>query len=81
MDVIKTIYDFITGLGPSVMMPIVVTLLGLILGAKFGRALRAGITVGIGFLGINLVIGLFFDFMGPAATAMVATSRYRGCCD
>jgi len=71
MDVIKAIYDFITGLGPSVMMPIVVTLLGLILGAKFGRALRAGITVGIGFLGINLVIGLFFDFMGPAATAMV----------
>jgi PTS system galactitol-specific IIC component len=71
MDVIKSVYDFITGLGPSVMMPIIITLLALILGAKFGRALRAGITVGIGFIGINLIIGLLFQYLGPAAQGMV----------
>lgn len=71
METIKAIYDFITGFGPSVMMPIIVTLLALILGAKFGRALRAGITVGIGFIGINLVIGLMFQYLGPAAEGMV----------
>jgi len=71
MDSIKAIYDFITGFGASVMMPIIVTLLALILGAKFGKALRAGITVGIGFIGINLVIGLLFQYMGPAAEGMV----------
>src|SRR3990172_3484123 len=71
MDAIKAVYDFITGLGPSVMMPIIITLLALVLGAKFGRALRAGITVGIGFIGINLVIGLLFQYLGPAAEGMV----------
>lgn len=71
MEAIKAIYDFITGFGPSVMMPIIVTLLALILGAKFGKALRAGITVGIGFIGINLVIGLLFQYLGPAAEGMV----------
>jgi PTS system galactitol-specific IIC component len=71
MDVIKSVYDFITGLGPSVMMPIIITLLALVLGARFGRAIRAGITVGIGFIGINLVIGLLFQYLGPAAQGMV----------
>jgi len=71
MQTIKIIFDFITGFGASVMMPIIVTLLALALGAKFGKALRAGITVGIGFIGINLVIGLLFQYMGPAAQGMV----------
>jgi PTS system galactitol-specific IIC component len=71
MNAVKAVYDFITGLGPSVMMPIIITLLGLVLGTKFGKALRAGITVGIGFIGINLVIGLLFQFLGPAAEGMV----------
>ncbi len=71
MDAIKAVFDFITGMGASVMMPIIITILGLILGAKFGKALRAGITVGIGFIGINLVIGLLFRNFGPAAEAMV----------
>ena len=71
MDAIKAVFDFITGMGASVMMPIIITILGLLLGAKFGKALRAGITVGIGFIGINLVIGLLFRNFGPAAEAMV----------
>ncbi|MGB9879427.1 MAG: PTS transporter subunit IIC [Anaerolineae bacterium] len=71
MEAIKAIYDFITGLGASVMMPVIITLLGVILGAKFGKALRAGITVGIGFIGINLVINLLFQYLGPAAEGMV----------
>ena len=71
METIKVIFDFITGFGASVMMPIIVTLLALALGAKFGKALRAGVTVGIGFIGIGLVIDLLFKYMGPAANAMV----------
>lgn len=71
MDAIKSVFDFITGFGASVMMPIIITILALVLGAKFGRALRAGITVGIGFIGINLIIGLLFQYLGPAAEGMV----------
>jgi galactitol PTS system EIIC component len=72
MDTIKVIFDFITGFGASVMMPIIITLLALALGATFGRALRAGITVGIGFIAINLVIGMMLQYLGPAAQGLIA---------
>ena len=52
-------------------MPIIITIFGLILGAKFGKALRAGLTVGVGFIGLNLVIGLLGGSLGPAAQEMV----------
>src|SRR5690606_7847426 len=38
---------------------------------KLGSAIRSGITVGIGFIGINLVIDLLVGNLGPAAQAMV----------
>jgi galactitol PTS system EIIC component len=65
------IINFIVGLGPSVMMPIIITLIGLIMGAGFGKALRAGLTVGVGFIGLNLVIGLLGGNLGPAVQQMV----------
>ena len=65
------ILDFIVGLGPSVMMPILLTLFGMILGASFGKSLRSGLTVGVGFIGLNLVIGLLGNNLGPAAQTMV----------
>lgn len=61
-------------LGPSIVLPVVIIILGLILRQKFSQALRAGILIGIGFIGINLVIGLMGEVVGPAATAMVQNS-------
>ena len=68
------VFDFISGLGATVMMPILLTIFGLILGAKFGKALRAGLTVGIGFVGLNLVIGAMGDSLAPAVQTM--TERF-----
>ncbi len=65
------VLDFIVGLGPQVMMPIIIAILGLALGTKFGKSLRAGLTVGVGFVGLNLVIGLLGETLGPAAQEMV----------
>ncbi|WP_422443663.1 PTS galactitol transporter subunit IIC [Thermoanaerobacterium sp. DL9XJH110] len=65
------ILNFIVGLGPSIMMPIILTVLGVLLGAKLGRAIRSGLTVGIGFIGLNLVIGMLANNLGPAAQKMV----------
>lgn len=63
--------NYLVGLGASVMMPLIITLLGLVMGAKFGKALRAGLTVGVGFIGLNLVIGLLGGNLGPAVQQMV----------
>ena len=63
--------DYIVGLGPSVMMPIIITIFAVLLGANLGKALRAGLAVGVGFIGLGLVIGLLSDNLGPAAQEMV----------
>ena len=71
MDYILGFFKFISDLGPTVMMPIVMLVLGLVLGAPFGKSLRAGLTVGIGFVGLNLVVGLLTGSLGPVVQAMV----------
>ncbi len=71
METIKSIFDFLTGLGSSVMLPIIIFILGLILGQKISRAFISAITVGVGFIGLGLVITLLFDALGPATAALV----------
>ncbi|MDN5332540.1 MAG: galactitol system component [Tepidanaerobacteraceae bacterium] len=66
-----SVIRFILDLGAVVMLPIIIFILAVILGEKPGKAFRAGITIGIGFIGINLVIGLLSNNLGPAAKAMV----------
>ena len=41
------------------------------MGAKPGKAFRAGVTIGIAFIGINLVIGLMWGTLSGVAQAMV----------
>lgn len=59
------------GLGSIVVLPILIFIFGLILGTKPGKAVMSALTVGIGFVGLNLVIGLLGDSLGPAAQQMV----------
>lgn len=63
--------QYLVNLGAAVVLPIIIFLLGLVLGQKPGRAFRSGVIVGVGFVGIGLIIGLLIGQLGPAATAMV----------
>ncbi len=74
METIKIISDFMTGLGPTIMLPIVVFCLGVVLGQKANRALVSAITVGVGFVGLNLVIGLLLGALDPATKALIAAT-------
>lgn len=72
MEGFLSIFTFIQGLGVSVVMPIVICILGCVLGAGFGKSLRAGLTVGVGFIGLNLVINSLMGVsLAPAVQAMV----------
>ncbi len=42
-------------LGATVLLPIVIFIIAVVLGAKVGKAFRAAITIGVAFIGINLV--------------------------
>lgn len=68
---IKDAVDFVLDLGPSIMLPIIMLAFGLLLKQGFNKSFRAALTIGIGFVGINLVIGLLMEALGPATQAMV----------
>lgn len=65
---IKAIFD---NLGATVVLPIIIFVLAVILGTKPGRAFRSAITIGIAFIGINLVIGLMLGTLTEVGQAMV----------
>lgn len=72
MDAILGFFTFIQGLGVSVMMPIIITIIGTILGAGFSKSLKAGLTVGVGFIGLNLIINNLLGVnLAPAVETMV----------
>ena len=70
MQAVIDFFSYINGLGASVMMPIILTIFGVILGAKFGKALRGGLTVGVGFIGLNLAVGLIGTYLAPDVQQM-----------
>src|SRR5690606_20500562 len=65
---LKTIVD---SLGATVLLPIVIFVIAVVMGAKPGRAFRAGVTIGVAFIGINLVVGLMFTSLSDVAQAIV----------
>lgn len=74
MELLKVMNDgvqYILNLGPSVMLPIMIFIIALIFRVKIGEAIRSGITIGIAMIGVNLVIGVLSDNIGPAAQHMV----------
>ncbi|MDF8366611.1 PTS galactitol transporter subunit IIC [Weissella paramesenteroides] len=67
MGVIKWLLDA----GPTVFLPLLLFIFGLALRIKPGKAFKSALMVGIGFTGLNLVIKLLTDNLGPTAQAMV----------
>ena len=65
------VFSYIIGLGAAVMMPVIFTVLGLCIGIKFGKALMAGLKVGVGFVGLSIVTALLTSSLGPALDTIV----------
>ncbi len=70
MDALLSVVQYFVDLGPAVMLPIVIFVIALALGTPVGKALKCGISIGIGFIGIGLVIGLMLTNLAPAAQSM-----------
>lgn len=71
MKVILDVFAFISGCGSVVMMPIIITILGVIMGAGLGKSIRGGLTVGVGLIGLGLSTGLM-GFLSTAVGQMSA---------
>ncbi len=60
----EQVFSYIIGLGAAVMMPVLFTILGLCIGIKFGKALKSGLLVGVGFVGLSVVTALLTSSLG-----------------
>ena len=67
----RDIFAYVIGLGASVMMPVIFTVLGVCIGIKFSKALKSGLLVGVGFVGLGVVTALLTSNLGPALKGMV----------
>ena len=67
----EQVFSYIIGLGAAVMMPIIFTILGLCIGIGFSKALKSGLLVGVGFVGLSVVTALLTSTLGPALEKVV----------
>lgn len=71
MKVVIDALNWISGLGPMCMMPIIMFVIGICMRVKLSTLIKSSITTGVGFCGVNLVINTFISEVGPSVTAMV----------
>ena len=64
------VINYIINMGASVMLPIIIAILSIIIGIKVGKAIRSGLMIGVGFVGMSLIVDMMNQYMGPAAQAM-----------
>lgn len=70
----KAVIDFINwivALGPTVMIPIIMLIFGLVMRVPFTKALRGGLMVGIGFIGLNATVSILTSVMNPAIKELI----------
>lgn len=67
----QQVFSYIIGLGAAVMMPVIFTILGVCIGIKFSKALKSGLYVGVGFVGLSIVTALLTSSLGPALSQVV----------
>jgi len=68
----KEVFAYVIGLGAAVMMPVIFTILGALIGIKFSKALKSGLLVGVGFVGLGVVTALLTSSLGPALKGIVS---------
>ncbi len=71
MDKLLFVVQYVLNMGPTVILPLTIIILGFVFKIKFSQSLRSGLTIGIGFVGIGLVVNLLTSTLGPAAQGMV----------
>ena len=67
----EQVFSYILALGAPVMMPVIFTILGVCIGVKLGKALKSGLLVGVGFVGLSIVTALLTSALGPALNNVV----------
>lgn len=70
LKAISDAIQYIIDMGASVMLPIVIAIISICIGVKVGKAIRSGLMIGVGFVGLGLIVDMMNAELGPAAQAM-----------
>lgn len=73
--IFEAIGAMLGNLGPLIVLPIVIIIIGLIMGMKLTQALRSGLTLAIAFVGIFLTVGLLGEKMSVIGNAFSENTR------
>ena len=79
-QIIRSILGFfasIQSMGAVLFVPIVIFLTGILFGLHWMKSSRAAITVGVGFIGVNLALSLVWEQLGPVTQDIVARFGLR----
>ena len=70
MELIQNAVAWFLSLGSTVIVPIILILLGLIFRVGWQKAVRGGVTVGVGLAGLFLIVDLIVAALQPAVAAL-----------
>jgi PTS system galactitol-specific IIC component len=71
MEALIKAINYILGFQAYVMLPIIIFILAIVFGIKIKEALKASLTIGIGFIGIFTMFNFFISVVGPALEALI----------
>ena len=75
MQVLTNVVNFFLGLGAPIFVPIIMIVGSILVGMKIKDAISSGITLGVAFTGMNLLISFMKDSITPAAQAIMTAQR------
>ncbi|VTU51222.1 putative PTS system galactitol-specific IIC component [Lactobacillus rhamnosus GG] [Lacticaseibacillus rhamnosus] len=55
MNIVMNVFNWLIAAGPTVLLPVIITIIGMIFGLRIDKAFKSGLTLGIGFAGIKLI--------------------------
>lgn len=73
MEFLKGSVEFLLSLGAAVFVPIIIIIAGLLVRMKVKDAISSGITLGVAFTGMSMLISFMTGAITPAAEAMAET--------
>lgn len=71
MDILGRVFQYFLDMGAAVFVPIIIIAAGLIVGMKVKDAISSGITLGVAFTGMSLLIDFMSATISPVATSLL----------
>ncbi|MGL4694630.1 PTS galactitol transporter subunit IIC [Enterococcus larvae] len=73
MEILSNVVNYLLSLGAAIFVPIIIIIAGLVVGMKVKDAISSGITLGVAFTGMTMLISFMTGAISPAAEAMLET--------